>query len=385
MTHPVKKIAVVVPKYGLVGGAEHVVSELTERIALSSKYEIHVFANKWRQLSDRIKFHKVPVIAFPKFLTTISFAYFARKKIAKIEFDLIHAHDRIFDADIFTMHGIPHRLWVEEVRKKRMSLFDYGTAWVERRLVENKRCKKFIAVSNLTKEKFLKQYDTIDPERVAVIHPGIDTKRIKNLDRLSCRREIMQRLHIDSTDKIILFVSMNFDIKGLDFLIRALSRLKIRHPSERFKLLVVGKGNEKKYSMMAENLGIKDHVIFTGIMPREHLERIYVASDVFSMLSRFDTFGMAALEAMAASLPVIVSSNVGAKDLIRQGVNGYVTDSKDSTDEIADKIRSMLEKEVQTKMARNAFNTAATHTWDDVTGKVEGIYEDLLSKIQQTN
>jgi UDP-glucose:(heptosyl)LPS alpha-1,3-glucosyltransferase len=385
MTHPINKIAVVVPKYGLVGGAEHVVSELTERIAQRDKYEIHVFANKWLQLSDRIQFHKVPVIVFPKFLTTISFAYFARKKIAKMEFDLIHAHDRIFDADIFTMHGIPHRMWVNEVRKKRMSLFDYGTAWVERRLVENKRCKKFIAVSTLTKEMFHKQYAAVDPERVAVIHPGIDTNRFKNLDRLSCRREIMQRFHINSMDKIILFVSMNFNIKGLDFLFRALSRLKIRHPSERFKLLVVGKGNEKKYGMMAENLGIKDHVLFTGIMPREHLERIYVASDVFSMLSRFDTFGMAALEAMAASLPVIVSSNVGAKDLIRQGVNGYVTDHKYSTDEIADKIRSMLEEEVQTRMARNAFNTAATHTWDEVTRKVEGIYEDLLSKIQQTN
>ena len=380
MTHPVNKIAVVVPKYGLVGGAEHVVSELTERIALSSEYEIHVFANKWLRLSDRIKFHKVPVIAFPKFLTTISFAYFARKKIAEMEFDLIHAHDRIFDADIFTMHGIPHRIWVEEVRKKRMSLFDYGTAWVERCLVENRRCKKFIAVSTLTKEKFLKQYSTVDPERVAVIHPGIDTNRIKNLDRLSCRREIMQQFHIESTDKILLFVSMNFNIKGLDFLIRALSRLKIRHPSERFKLLVVGKGNEKKYGSMAEDLGIKDHVIFTGIMPRERLERIYVASDIFSMLSRFDTFGMAALEAMAASLPVIVSSNVGAKDLIRQGVNGFVVNSNDSADEIADKLRSMLEEEAHSRMARYAFNTAATHKWDEVTRKVEGIYEYLLKK-----
>ena len=379
--HNVHKIAIVVPKYGLVGGAEQFVSALTEQIALNSRYEIHVFANKWRQLTNRIKFHKVPVIVFPKFLTTISFAYFVRKKIAGIEFDLIHAHDRIFDADIFTMHGIPHRIWVEEVRKKRMSLFDYGTAWVEKRLIENSRCKKFIAVSTLSRGKFLKQYSTVDQEKIAVIHPGIDTKRFKTLDRLTCRREIMQRYHIDSSDKIILFVSMNFDIKGLDFLVKALSRLKTRYPSEKFKLLVVGKGNEKKYGMMAGNLGIRDRVIFTGIMSREHLERIYVASDIFAMLSRFDTFGMAALEAMAASLPVIISSNVGAKDLIRQGLNGYVTDSKDSTDEIADKIRLMLEEEVQAKMARNAFNTAATHTWDDVTGKVEGIYEDVLKKV----
>jgi UDP-glucose:(heptosyl)LPS alpha-1,3-glucosyltransferase len=380
MTHHVKKIAVVVPKYGLVGGAEHVVSELTERIALSSKYEIHVFANKWLQLSDRIKFHKVPVIAFPKFLTTISFAYFAREKIAKMEFDLIHAHDRIFDANIFTMHGIPHRIWVKEVRKKRMSLFDYGTAWVERRLVENKRCKKFIAVSTLTKEKFLKQYSTIDPERVAVIHPGIDTNRIKNLDRLSCRREVMQRFHIDSTDKIILFVSMNFDIKGLDFLIRALSRLKIRYPSERFKLLVVGKGNEKKYGSMAEDLGIKDHVIFTGIMPREHLDRIYIASDVFAMLSRFDTFGMAALEAMSASLPVIISASVGARDLVRDGENGFVVLDPTQEEAVADRIGRMLRQDIREKMAQEAGKTAAEHSSEAAAAEIQAVYKEILAR-----
>ena len=65
--------------------------------------------------------------------------------------------------------------------------------------------------------------------------------------------------------------------------------------------------------MLAQNLGIKEQVIFAGIIRREHLEKIYVASDAFSMLSKFDTFGMAALEAMAASLPVTISSNVGAK------------------------------------------------------------------------
>jgi UDP-glucose:(heptosyl)LPS alpha-1,3-glucosyltransferase len=311
-------------------------------------------------------------------MTTISFAYFARKQIAKIEFDLIHAHDRIFDADIFTMHSIPHRIWVDDVRKKRMSLFDYGTAWVERRLVGNKRCKKFIAVSNLTKEKFLKQYDSIDPHRVAVIHPGIDTERFKNLDHLSCRREMMQRFHIDSTDKIILFVSMNFDIKGLDFLIRALSRLKTLHPSERFKLLVVGKGNEKKYGMMAEKLGIKDHVIFTGIMPREYLERIYVASDIFSMLSRFDTFGMAALEAMAASLPVIVSDNVGAKDIVKHGINGFVVEERTDIDATSEKIGLLLNREVRIRMGEAAYETAMNNSWEAVARKYKSIYDEII-------
>ena len=66
------KIAVIIPKYGLVGGAERFVQELTERIARNPRYDIHVFANRWRVNSERVTFHKVPLITFPRFLTTIS-------------------------------------------------------------------------------------------------------------------------------------------------------------------------------------------------------------------------------------------------------------------------------------------------------------------------
>ena len=151
-----KKIAVVIPKYGLLGGAERFAYELTERLSLNEKYDFHVFANSWQSDSDRITFHKVPIIRFPRFLTSISFAYLANQKISKMNFDLIHTHDKIFNAAIFTMHGIPHRVWVHEVRKKSMSLFDRATCRVERYLVNNARCKIFLAVSNLTKKNFYK-------------------------------------------------------------------------------------------------------------------------------------------------------------------------------------------------------------------------------------
>ena len=119
------KIAIVIPKFGLVGGAEGFAAELTERLAHNDRYEIHVFANSWQSPSDRLFFHRVPIIRFPKFLTTPSFAFLAGKQLAKIPFDLIHTHDRIFKADIYTLHGIPHRIWSRDIRKKRhLSLFD---------------------------------------------------------------------------------------------------------------------------------------------------------------------------------------------------------------------------------------------------------------------
>ena len=377
MRSKVYKIAVVVPKYGLVGGGERFVLELTERIALNHRYDVHVFANKWRPLSDRITFHKVPVISFPKFLTTISFAWFANRKMAKINFDIIHTHERIFHADIFTMHGVPHRFWVKKVRRKKMSLFDYATSWVEKSLIKKGECRMFLPVSGIAKEKFLQEF-WVDPEKVQVVHPGVDIDKFNKLDRNICRREIRKRFGIDEADTVVLFVSMNFELKGLDNLMAAMAMTKSKCPLEKLKLLVVGKGNEKKYGRLAQKLGIKDDVIFAGIW-EDNIEQIYIASNIFAMLSQFDTFGIAVLEAMSASLPVIITGNVGAKDLVKNEINGFIVDRED-IDLISSKIIFLLNRKSRQNVAEEAYKEAMKNTWDAIAIKVLKIYDEVTSQ-----
>ena len=373
-----KKIAIVIPKYGLVGGAERFAYELTERLAVNGEYDIHVFANRWQSGSDRITFHKIPIIRFPRFLTTISFAWFANRKISKMNFDLIHTHDRIFDADIFTMHGIPHRIWINDVRRKSMSLFDRATSWVEKCLVNNTRRQTILPVSTLTQEKLIQEYK-VSPEKVKVIHPGVDIENFQTLDREYCRTEMRESFGIHRDDIVILFVSMNFEIKGLDYVMTGIAKTKMSYPLRQIKLLVVGKGDYKKYTAFAQEMGIKDNVIFAGVQ-KENLKKIYMASDIFMMLSRFDTFGMTVLEAMAASLPVIISSNVGAKDLVREGINGFVIEDTGNDDMICEKIGFMLDRKARITMAKEACNTAFKNSWDAVAKRVEGIYEEILQK-----
>ena len=374
MRSKVYKIAVVVPKYGLVGGGEKFVLELTERIVSNHRYDVHVFANKWRPQSDRITFHKIPVISFPKFLTTISFAWFANRKIAKMNFDIIHTHERIFHADIFTMHGVPHKFWVKKVRRKKMSLFDYGTSWVEKSLIKKGECRMFLPVSSIAKEKFLQEF-WVNPEKVQVVHPGVDIDKFNKLDRNICRREIRKRFGIDEADTVVLFVSMNFELKGLDNLMAATALTKSNHPSEKLKLLVVGKGNEKKYGRLAQELGIKDDVIFAGVW-KDNIEQIYIASDIFAMISQFDTFGIAVLEAMSASLPVIITGNVGAKDLVKNGINGFIVDRED-IDLISSKIIFLLNRENRQNMAEEAHKEAMKNTWDLMADRVLKIYHEF--------
>ncbi|MEN6489274.1 MAG: glycosyltransferase family 4 protein [Smithella sp.] len=375
-----QKIAVVIPKYGLLGGAEQFVSELTCRLSTSANYDFHVYANRWEKSANSITFEKVPIISFPKFLTTPSFAYFAGCRIERNNFSLVHSHERIFAADIFTLHGIPHRYWIRHIRRKQMSLYDLVTAWVERKLVYEGNCKKFIAVSSLTKDIFLQEYK-IDPGLVDIIHPGVDLHDYARQDKASVRSSIRRELGINPADPVILFASMNFEIKGLDDILLSLAKLKAQN--HKFKFIVAGKGNIKKYTQMAQGFGIIADVIFTGPVNKEKMIGIYLASDLYVMLSKFDTFGMVVLEAMAAGLPVIISSNVGAKDLVREGENGFVINDTTDSDYIAAKIALLLTENTRRPLAEKAYQTATQNTWGQVAARYQNIYEDILAQKNQ--
>jgi len=374
MTSNRKKIAVVVPKYGLVGGGERFVFELTERLANTPGYEIHVFSNKWRSKSDHITFHKIPIITFPKWLTSISFAYLANRKIAKMDFDLIHSHDRIFKSHVVTLHSIPHRTWVRDIRqKKRLSLFDHGTSWTEKKMYTYSGCQMFLPVSNLVKTKVMETFP-IDERNIRVIHPGVDVARFQPANPYN-RQETRNAFGISETDFLILFVGMNFEVKGLDSLLSSIALLKSEYDNDQVKVLVVGKGNNNKYKALAHKLGIGEQLIFSGV--RNDIEKIYQAGDILVMLSKFDTFGMVVTEAMAASLPVIISDNVGAKDLVIQGENGFVVDREDIK-MISSKINLMLNREKRLEMGKKAHHTALNNTWEQMTLKVLNVYEALL-------
>ncbi len=258
------KIAVVIPKYGLVGGAEQFASELTNRLSANPEYGFDIFANRWQSDSGDFQFHRIPVISFPKFLTTISFAWFVQRRLHRSHFSLVHSHERIFAADIYTLHGVPHRYWVDQIRCKKMSLFDRATAWVERKLVYEGRCRKFIAVSQLTREIFLNEYP-VHPDRVCVIHPGVNLHDYARKNKDDVRRAVRDRLRIDNTDLVIIFASMNFEIKGLDHIL--LSLAKLQKQGGKMNLIVAGKGNVKKYERIAKEAGIADRIISPAWCP----------------------------------------------------------------------------------------------------------------------
>lgn len=369
----IRKIAVVVPKYGLVGGGERFASEVTERLAQNENYDIHVFANKWIAKSDRVKFHKVPIVRFPRFLGPLVFAWFVQWKIRRMDFDLVHTHHWIFNADIFSLHGIPHANWIGRVQKKGLSLFDMALSAVERQAMKDGASSRFLPVSSIAMEAFRHEYTAL-PGQWQIIHPGVDVARFSSPDRNACRTETRGRYGIGADDLLILFVGMNFEVKGLDTIIAALAKARTARPDANIRLLVVGRGNERKYGKIAESLGVADAVIFAGTQ-HAGLERFYRAADVFTLFSAFDTFGMVVLEAMAAGLPVIVSPNVGAKDMVDEGSNGFILPFPEDGDAAADRIAKLANKELREAMGAAAAQAASMHDWGRLAEKIGEMYE----------
>ncbi len=96
------------------------------------------------------------------------------------------------------------------------------------------------------------------------------------------------------------------------------------------------------------------------------------------MLSKFDTFGMSALEAMAASVPIIITDRVGARDLVSEGVNGCVVSYKAGPDEVAEKIK--LVSDNLNSMSESAFRTARGCTWENTAEKTEELFNSIFEK-----
>ena len=185
----------------------------------------------------------------------------------------------------------------------------------ERRLFTKGNCKVVLPVSLLAAQKHRKEYPAGN-YLVEVVHPGVD-ERFFAADVRS-RLAIRTEFGISENDFLILFVGMNFELKGLEQLLVIMARLRDENLHRPPKLLVVGKGNREKYEKVAGYHGLHDDVLFAGI--RHDMPAVYAAADLFVLLSGFDTFGMVVIEAMASGLPVIVSDTVGASDLVRQGV-----------------------------------------------------------------
>jgi UDP-glucose:(heptosyl)LPS alpha-1,3-glucosyltransferase len=327
------------------GGAERYLVDLCARMA-SEDFEVHVYAEHWEEEIEGIRFHRVKTISFPKSARLLSFAVRATQEMVNENYDVTLGVGNTLKADILQPHGGVHWAWFW----RSLRAYDHPLLWVIKFLgrvlspkqwiqgyIENAPYKKndfyrIVAISDMVKQDVMHWYG-ISEDQIAVVYNGVDTERFHPRNRQ--HREEIRRRHGIGDEFVILFVSNNFRMKGLVYLIKALAEIKKFDPTS-YKCLVLGRDRKAPFVRLAEKLGISKEVIFAG--STDEPEKYYGAADLLVHPTFYDACSLTVLEALASGLPVITTVLNGAAGTITDGQGGFVIQSPRDHQALPEKI-----------------------------------------------
>ncbi|MEJ2719853.1 MAG: glycosyltransferase family 4 protein [bacterium] len=240
--------------------------------------KIHAYADRCAELTRRELFDVIHAHDWMTFPAAIKIAAFSGRPL------IVHVHATEFDR---SGEQINH------------AIFD-----IERRGMN--AATSVIAVSERTRQIIIRRYG-VSPAKVVVVHNGIDAHPYEDGMRPDGRHE-----------KVVLFLGRITRQKGPEFFIRAAARVAERLNDVRF--VVAGKGDQLPYIIgLADELGLKDRIEFTGFLQGPDVDRAYRTADVYTMPSVSEPFGLTALEAVRHGVPVILSNSSGAAEVLRRG------------------------------------------------------------------
>ena len=203
-----------------------------------------------------------------------------------------------------------------------------------------------------------------------VIEPGIDLVAVDatQVDRLALRRQ----LGLSEQDLVGITTARLVPVKRLDFLIEGIAQAKAH--GVKWHWLVVGKGPEERaLRALATSLGLGGQVRFLGYKPQEEVHRWLEVADLFALTSRYESFSIATLEAMAHSLPVVGVRAGYLPQLICDARAGILVDNK-GTDDLAQALADMQNSATRTQYGRNGRAFVEQLDWPHIVEKLERLY-----------
>jgi phosphatidyl-myo-inositol dimannoside synthase len=181
----------------------------------------------------------------------------------------------------------------------------------------------------------------------------------------------------------ILCVARLIERKGQRHLIEAVKRLAEQGVDATLDL--VGTGDSlAEYRALAQTLGVDRRVNFVGYVPREDIPCRYAAAHVFALPSFNEGMALAALEAMGAGLPLVVTRTGGTQELVQEGVNGFTFDWGDVPALTSHLGRLAADRALARKMGAASRARAGRFTWEGIASTFFDLFTDRMSKSAST-
>ncbi len=222
-----------------------------------------------------------------------------------------------------------------------------------------------------------------DPNRVAVVPPGVDPVMFRPMPRAEARVAIGQ-----SDRRLVLFVGRLERLKGVEIVLRAFALAADRRHQDA-RLVIVGEdsreGGEReslRLRSIAGELGILSRVEFVGSVAQHRLRAYYAAAEACMMPSYSESFGLVGLEAQACGCPVIAADVAGLRSVVRDGVTGYLVEG-DNPAAYAERLGRILDDpQLSDQMGRRGTLLAQRFGWSRTAERLLGEFDDLIAAPQ---
>ncbi|GAA2704185.1 glycogen synthase [Micromonospora olivasterospora] len=313
--------------------------------------------------------------------------------------DVVHSHTWYANLAGHTaklLHGVPHVVTVhslEPLRPWKAEQLGGGYAlssWCERTAVE--AADAVIAVSAGMRDDVLTAYPAVNPDRVRVVHNGIDTAQYAP----DPDTDVLDRLGVDPSRPSVVYVGRITRQKGLPYLLRAAREL----PADAQLVLLAGAPDTPEIAaevagLVAELRANRSGVVWVAeMLPKHEVIQVLTHATVFVCPSVYEPMGIVNLEAMACETAVVATATGGIPEVVADGETGLLVPIEQATDgsgrplaperfvaDLATRINELLGDPARAAgFGRAGRRRAVEHfSWDAIAARTLDIYRSLLA------
>ncbi|MEN9729140.1 MAG: hypothetical protein RLZ91_257 [Bacteroidota bacterium] len=367
--------------YPTYGGSGVVATELGKALA-SVGHEVHFITYtqppRLDFFSENIFYHEVSVASYPLFEYLPYESALASKMVdvtVNEKLDLIHVHYAIPHASaaylakqilkykgihvpvITTLHGTDITLVGRDPSFEPVVTFSINES------------DGVTAVSESLRDDTYSSFEILS--NIEVIPNFIDLERFQKQPKEHFKLAICP-----NGEKLLMHTSNFRKVKRIEDIIQVFAKVQKQVPS---KLLLVGDGPERSgIEALCRDLGVASDVRFLGKL--DTIEEALSLADLFFLTSEKESFGLAALEAMACEVPVISSDAGGIPEVNIHGVTGYVSKIGDIDDMVVNTVKILKDEALHNQMKANALARAKDFSLEKILPMYERYYEKIVGQ-----
>ncbi|MFA3782295.1 glycosyltransferase family 4 protein [Melioribacteraceae bacterium 4301-Me] len=311
---------------------------LTAEVLLQNKVDAEIFCYKNSKIYEKASSKKINVNFIKSSFFINPFQIFWIYRLLKRKkFDLIHSQaskDLWLFVPVIKFFSLKVPLLLTKHVGSYIVKKDIAHKWLYEKV------SYAIAISEVIRKNLI-ETTTLSPNRVLLVHNGIDTNKFKQ--DYAAREKIRSEFNIGN--KLVIGMSARFSPgKGHEEFLLAAKLLSQKYTDLIFIIVGEPSYGEKDYAeqiyKLANELNLKNKIIFTGY--REDMPNVYSAMDIFVFPSHAEAFGLALVEAMSCGLPSVCTNSDGVLDIAIDGKTSYLFEKQDVND-LAHKIELLIE------------------------------------------